>query len=185
MKKLIWLLAGALLTVSLTAFAQADNSFTDQNTFDSWFRASANKMHNHEIMNGFPDGSFGPAKNVTRAEIALMFDKFASNVVEKPLFEEPVFCTLEARPGLVVVVRNVQGEAITEATFTIDDDEPFKESDAEGRYSLLHEGEGYFDVTISAEGHQPHFETVKLEQDVCHVITQNRTVLLVPEVGGE
>lgn len=75
MKKIIYFFAGALVMLSVTAFA-ATNVFTDQGSFtDSWFENAAVSMNNKGIITGYPDGSFGPSNQVSRAELAVILDR--------------------------------------------------------------------------------------------------------------
>jgi len=76
MKKLIYVVAGALLTLSATAFA-ATMVFTDQSGFvGSWFEDAAVSMNQKGIITGYQDGSFGPSKQINRAELAVMLDRY-------------------------------------------------------------------------------------------------------------
>ncbi|MBI2463453.1 S-layer homology domain-containing protein [Candidatus Peregrinibacteria bacterium] len=76
MKKLTYLVAGALFTLSTTAFA-ATMLFTDQSGFiGSWFENAAVSMKQKGVINGYPDGSFGPSNQVNRAELAVMLDSY-------------------------------------------------------------------------------------------------------------
>ena len=76
MKKLIYFVAGALVTLSATAFA-ATMVFTDQSGFvGSWFEDAAVSMNQKGIITGYPDGSFGPSNQVSRAELAVMLDRY-------------------------------------------------------------------------------------------------------------
>jgi hypothetical protein len=76
MKKFIYFVAGALVTLSATAFA-ATVVFTDQGSFvGSWFEDAAVSMNQKGIITGYEDGSFGPSNNVTRAELTVMLDRY-------------------------------------------------------------------------------------------------------------
>ena len=86
MKKIIYFFAGALAMLSTTALA-ATVVFTDQNSFvDSWFEDAAVNMNKKGIITGYPDGSFGPSNQVSRAELAVMlnrFDEYTAREIEK------------------------------------------------------------------------------------------------------
>jgi len=64
----------AALKILLSA-ADVDTSggitvnFSDTNT-SAWYIQYVNFAKNNDIVNGYPDGTFGPAKNITRAEVA-------------------------------------------------------------------------------------------------------------------
>lgn len=46
------------------------NKFTDQEKISDWSKEAISRMQMAEIINGMPDGSFGPQNNATRAEAA-------------------------------------------------------------------------------------------------------------------
>lgn len=69
------ILAGITLTIAVTAFA-ANIGFTDQNSFDSWYKSAVVKLNYLGIINGYPDGSFKPGNNVNRAELAVILSKY-------------------------------------------------------------------------------------------------------------
>ena len=75
MKKIIVILTGLTLTVAVTAFA-AGIGFTDQNSFDGWYKNAVIKLNNLGVIGGYPDGSFKPGNNVNRAELAVMLSKY-------------------------------------------------------------------------------------------------------------
>ncbi len=50
-------------------------SFKDVNPGD-WFYGSVMRMAEIGVIKGNPDGSFGPSKNISRAETATMFDRY-------------------------------------------------------------------------------------------------------------
>ena len=71
MKKLIGLIMIIVITLSTQVFAV---SFSDLNT-THWAHASITQMTNSGIINGYPDGTFKPEKNVTRAEFSKILVK--------------------------------------------------------------------------------------------------------------
>lgn len=76
MKKITYFITGILLTLSTTALA-ATMVFTDQSNFEgSWFEGAAVSMQQKGIINGYQDGSFGPNNSVSRAELAVMLDRY-------------------------------------------------------------------------------------------------------------
>lgn len=74
-KTALIIIASALLGSALTVFAQPFGGFTDYSSFEPWYRDSVNYMKDLGIMKGYPDGSFRPANNVNRAELAVMLKK--------------------------------------------------------------------------------------------------------------
>src|SRR3989339_815577 len=74
MKKFFCFMAGILLTLSITTFA-ASTVFTDENTFEDWYKDAVINMYNKGIITGYPDGSFQASNNVSRAELAVMMDR--------------------------------------------------------------------------------------------------------------
>ena len=53
------------------------NDFTDV-ADDRWSNVPISTMANGGFIKGYPDGTFGPGKNITRAEFATMATRFAS-----------------------------------------------------------------------------------------------------------
>lgn len=81
MKKYLLLIPLVVLVSAVTTFA-AVSSFTDEGEFGDWFKDEVRNMKNYGVVTGYPDGSFQPGNNVTRAELAVMLDRFRTNVVE-------------------------------------------------------------------------------------------------------
>ena len=50
----------------------SSKSFTDKGSISDWAKDSVNTAVSYGVINGYPDGSFGPDKNITRAEAATM-----------------------------------------------------------------------------------------------------------------
>ncbi|MGE3341217.1 MAG: S-layer homology domain-containing protein [Candidatus Altimarinota bacterium] len=163
-------------TLHLTAFA-ASSFFTDEQSFASWFASSAKKMRYNNVITGYPDGSFQGNHPVSRAELAVMLDRFAKNVVGKDLKEEPSACTAVFVSGLEIRLQDQNANPVTGAKISAGKNGEFAEG-PDGFYSGLGEEEGYFSVLIEKEGFGTHYETVKLERDECHVIPQIRTITL-------
>ncbi len=179
MKKVIFTL-GIFAATSFTALAASDFNFSDQGSFASWYASSVNKMQYHQIIKGYEDGSFKPNNNVTRAELSVMLDRFAENVVKRPLQEEPYLCTTIAITGLTINLYDIAGNPVSGATITTDNSSGTIGGN-NGQYSGLVEGGGYYEVTIKHPDYTTHTETIKLEQTDCHVIPQARTIYLVPK----
>jgi uncharacterized repeat protein (TIGR02059 family) len=53
----------------------AINAFTDNQSIDEWAKPGISAVVTQGIMNGFPDKTFGPRKNITRAETVVTLDK--------------------------------------------------------------------------------------------------------------
>ena len=75
MKKIAIFAAGLLIGVNATALANSA-LFTDEDQFANWNRDAIHTMNNNGIMTGFEDGSFGPNEPVTRAQLAVILDRF-------------------------------------------------------------------------------------------------------------
>ena len=72
MKKITALLLVITLVLGLCVTVSADQQFTDlSNTH--WAYANIQQLVNEGTIKGYPDGSFRPEANVTRAEFAKMF----------------------------------------------------------------------------------------------------------------
>lgn len=183
MKKLRWILAGIITTFGVTALAATVSYFTDEGSFDPWFKSAVNKMQNEGIMTGYPDGSFKPMNDVNRAELAVMFDRFAT-LMGKPLLEESPGCDLSIDYGLNVMVQDQKGAPIIGAHISaqkyegLPADTDFFEK-GNGMYDAIAEGEGYYTFRIEKAGYTTHTETIKLEKNGCHVISQTRTITLI------
>ena len=50
--------------------------FTDAETISDYARDAVDAMAKAGIVNGYEDGSFGAKKQATRAEVAVMLDRF-------------------------------------------------------------------------------------------------------------
>ena len=78
--------AAALITTLLNLESEDESvikSFNDYQSIDSWAKSSVNKVATHGIMSGFPDKTFGPQKNITRAETVVTLDKALAYKPEK------------------------------------------------------------------------------------------------------
>lgn len=182
MKKLSLLLIVMAITVgTLNLAAYAADFFTDENSFASWYADSAKNMEFNGVMNGYPDGSFQGENQVKRSELAVILDRFAEKVVGKKLHSEPTVCTLQFEAGLIIHLYDQQGNVVEGAKITASPNtEAFDYFD--GQYSGLGEEKGHFTFKIEKEGYNPHIETIKLEQDSCHVIQQTRTITLIKKI---
>lgn len=53
--------------------------FTDEKTFPSWSKGYLAKAYKEKIINGYPDGSFKPLGNITRAEFVSIIVRYLDN----------------------------------------------------------------------------------------------------------
>ena len=98
MKKIIWFIAGVVFATSVTVFAeQLQNTlFKDDAGFDSWYKNSVYKMRDAGVINGYGDGNFMPKNYVTRAELAVMLDRYDA-IIDDEIFLNPSSLFLEPR----------------------------------------------------------------------------------------
>ena len=82
MKKLSFLPVILLILLGFgAAFAMSPPfHFKDEATFADWFGPSAIEMNQIGVIHGLPDGSFGGEKDLTRAEMAVMLDRFNDHI---------------------------------------------------------------------------------------------------------
>ncbi len=73
MKKTVTLILVGILLGSTVAFA-AVKMFSDVPS-DAWYSDAVERLADKGIIAGYPDGTFGPTKNVNRAELAVMLDR--------------------------------------------------------------------------------------------------------------
>ena len=151
--------------------------FADEDSFDDWYADSALSMLAYQVMEGYDDGEFKGDETVNRAQLAVILDRFAENVLQLNLADEPYSCTEEAVTGLIIYLQNNKGESLAGAAIESSRGEIGVTGD-EGTYDGLVEGSGYYTFTISVDGYNDHTETIILEQSDCHVITQYKTITL-------
>jgi len=101
----------------------------------------------------------------------------------KPVAEEQVMCTMEARPALaVVVLDSATGAGLAQAAVAIARQGDFADT-LRGTDSIVsgaHERAGTYRVELSAPGYLDWSrDGVKVERDVCHVQTARLRALLV------
>jgi hypothetical protein len=185
MKKII--VTGVLVLSSLgflIAYAATNSEFTDKGQFADWFAPSVQKMQFNNIMTGYEDGSFKSTSNVTRSELAVIMDRFAT-VMGKPLNSEPLACTMLYAYGLNLHIYDQNGQPVTDATVSVNtaaalSDKNFTQQD--GVYVGLGEAPaGYYTITITKTGYATYYETIKMEHDDCHVMPQTRTITLAAQ----
>ncbi len=79
--------AGALCAIASVGFASGV-LFSDVNNA-AWFSSAVGNMTQIGVITGYPDGSFGPGNPISRAEAAVMFDRF-KNYVDARVEGKPV-----------------------------------------------------------------------------------------------
>jgi len=93
-------------------------------------------------------------------------------------------CTTEVVPGLEVTVKDggvIISSGITVTATDGDYIEQLTPSDVSGIYKGADEREGNYIITVTGTGYQPYTsETITVESDECHVITEELTVNLAP-----
>lgn len=99
--------------------------------------------------------------------------------------DDPILCTLEARPGLEVTVRDgINGDPITEGVDVVVVDGEYTETlihiEGTGTFVGAYERVGNYIITTTKEGYNDSTtaEPVVVEEDVCHVITEKVNVIL-------
>ena len=94
--------------------------------------------------------------------------------------EPDIICTLEARPGIVVEVRDaVTGEEVGGAVVILIDGDfietmfiPEEEGRIFSQFSGAHERAGTYDVIVAKGGYKTWLRRdVTVERDACHVMT--------------
>ncbi|UZO81649.1 hypothetical protein NBT05_04060 [Aquimarina sp. ERC-38] len=99
--------------------------------------------------------------------------------------EDPVFCTEELRPGLEVVVKNIETDSIIKngiSVNAIDSTGSELLEFIESAYFGAFEKEGTYTLEITGADFEPFSSETPIivESDICHVITEVREVFLVP-----
>ena len=70
------------LVLSLTAFAVAKTRFFPDVEKGSWYESAVNNLSDMGVINGYPNGKFGPNDKVSRAELAKVLDTYNQSNVE-------------------------------------------------------------------------------------------------------
>ncbi|WP_291137567.1 hypothetical protein [Flavobacterium sp. UBA7663] len=99
-----------------------------------------------------------------------------------------IACTEEARAGLNITVKDAETNVyLNEGVAVVATDGSYSEAlisfdVAEPIFSGAYEREGNYTITVSKTGYVTFTsEVVSVTSDVCHVIPQQRTILLHPE----
>lgn len=77
-KTIVSFVAGAALMLTATVYA-VNTTFNDVNQGD-WFYNDVAKLAEWGVSEGYSDGTFKPGNNVTRAELAAMFNRYNEHV---------------------------------------------------------------------------------------------------------
>ena len=99
-----------------------------------------------------------------------------------------IACTEEARAGLNITIKDAITNAyLNEGVSVLATDGSYSETLmsfdlAEPIFSGAYEREGNYTITVSKTGYVTYTsEVISVTSDVCHVIPQQRTILLQPE----
>jgi hypothetical protein len=102
--------------------------------------------------------------------------------------DDGIVCTEEARAGLNITIKDAITNAyLNEGVSVVATDGSYSETlesfdSAEPVFSGAYEREGNYTITVSKTGYITFTsEVVSVTSDVCHVIPQQRTILLQPE----
>lgn len=90
MKKIHILILGILLGAIPTAFA-ATTTFSDVSE-GSWYYEAVQSLTDLGIIEGYGDGTYQPANNVNRAEMAVMMDRLVDTLRDNAcVYEEKIY----------------------------------------------------------------------------------------------
>lgn len=64
-------------------------SFPDEDAIDSRYLGAVKQLQQNGIITGYPDGSFGPKHNITRAEVCVMLYRVAKAQTQLPVLPTP------------------------------------------------------------------------------------------------
>ncbi|RTL13946.1 MAG: hypothetical protein EKK56_03055 [Flavobacteriaceae bacterium] len=97
-------------------------------------------------------------------------------------------CTEEARAGLNITVKDSEtNDYLGEGVLVVATDGSYTETlqnpgGSEPVFSGAYEREGNYTITVSKSGYVTFIsEVINVTSDVCHVVPQQRTILLQPE----
>lgn len=92
---------------------------------------------------------------------------------------EGIDCTPDVKPSVLVSVVDVDGSEVpgAEVTYSVDggSEQPCDTYGACGQ-----ETTGEFTITAAADGYTSASETLTVESNICHVITQDLALVLLP-----
>lgn len=87
-------------------------------------------------------------------------------------------CTLILKPGLIIYLYDENGTPINNALIKSEDGKEFNSMEGNNQYTGLYEYNGKHKFFIEKEGYQKYEGMVKLNNDACHVITQELIIKL-------
>ena len=96
-------------------------------------------------------------------------------------------CSLDVRTSVLVEVSAASGEdlsSVATVTYTVDGTESECSEPFAGAFWCGTELEGPFTLRASAEGYEDAQDSVTVEADECHVITESVSLVLTPLAGG-
>lgn len=89
MKKMfVGAIFGIVLTISTTLAFALGTQFTDVNG-DEWYAPAVENLASKGIIQGYPDGSFGPENPTNRAELAVILDRMLEYLETGVVADEP------------------------------------------------------------------------------------------------
>ncbi|MCL1816905.1 MAG: S-layer homology domain-containing protein [Clostridiales bacterium] len=96
MKRVVSMLLAGLLSLTIIGTAKAFADFTDTGDLNAAQTAAVEKLSRLNVITGYPDGSFRPAADVTRAELAKIICIYAA---QTELTEAKNFAFDDVLPG--------------------------------------------------------------------------------------
>ena len=112
----------------------------------------------------------------------------ASCSLEEENIADPVFCTEEARPALeITVLSSSTDEPLTEDIEVIAVDGDYEETlenyQSSSTFVGAFERDGAYIIHITKSGYSSYnsINPIIVDKDICHVITERRTIQLQPD----
>lgn len=125
----------------------------------------------------------GPAQRAVCLALATLTLTLALAACGGGAADEPIACTLEARPAVDLRVVDGAGLLLPGVTVNYQVDGGAVQTlvcDTVLPCALGYELAGTYAITASKAGYVPSSTTVTVGRDVCHVITERRTLTLQP-----
>ena len=156
--------------LGLAPNAEAVKTFKDAAKIPGWAAGSVGALVSKGILNGYEDGTFGPTRNITRAEAVVMLDKAGSSSDQKPVATKGIngSVTLDGKAVADVSVKLFKNDAYeVDKTVTSGTNGSFKFDVVSGTYDLVAvqgKNVGYAaDVQVAEAGATPE---IKMTQGV-------------------
>lgn len=124
--------------LQLTPTTQGLDGFKDANRIPGWARESVGAVAKAGLMRGMPDNTFGPLKNITRAEAVVSLDRALAFRTETPALQPDVDSAIE---GIVTYKGNAADKAVVRI---------FKAGDSEVWQETKTNRDGYYKVELDA-----------------------------------